>query len=166
MNSQTSIDSTTIKQYSSIVVEAVMLAMSAVGIPVKQGEHAIEQGVDEAAHVIHTNSKFQRAIQKFIELWNNVGSGPSQKAEAVFHLMKETYLASILHTIVKSICSRMHWYEWLETAVKVIAMIVAALATEGGAIIAEIALMVMSAVDFSRKIENIGHLSRIKDEIL
>ena len=45
-------------------------------------------------------------------------------------------------------------------------MIVAALTTEGAALIAEIALVVLSAVDFARKIVNVGHLNKIKQSIL
>ena len=60
----------------------------------------------------------------------------------------------------------MAWYEWLETAAKVTTMVVIALVTDGAALIAEIPLIVLSAVDFTRKIVNIDHLSKIKTEIL
>ena len=69
LSSMTSIDWTTIKQYASLVVEAVMLVMSVVGISVTPDERVIEQAVDEAAHVIQTNSKFQQTILKFIDSW-------------------------------------------------------------------------------------------------
>ena len=59
----------------------------------------------------------------------------------------------------------MAWYDWLETAVKVAAMIIAALATDGAALIAEITLIVLSAVDFARKIANINQLSAIKETL-
>ena len=44
-------------------------------------------------------------------------------------------------------------------------MIIAALATDGAALIAEIALIVLSAVDFARKIANINQLSAIKETL-
>ena len=166
LNSNISIDWAKIKQYGSIVVEAVLLVLSAVGISVTPGEHSIEQAVDEVAHIIQTSSKFKEEIQKFIEVWDTAGSGAYQKAKAIFHLIKDTYSSSILWTLIKSICSNMKWYEWLETAAKVSAMIIAALATEGIALIGEIALVVLSAVDFAKKIANIGHLNNIKHEIL
>ena len=166
LNSMTSIDWTTIKQFASIVVEAVMLVMSAVGISVTPGEYAIDQAVDEAAYVIQGDFALQKAIQQFVNRWNDSGSGAYDKAKAIFELLRQTYAASILWTIIKSICSNMAWYDWLETAAKVTAMIVAALATEGAALIAEIALVVLSAVDFARKIVNVGHLNKIKQSIL
>lgn len=166
LNSMTFIDWTTIKQFASIVVEAVMLVMSAVGISVTPGEYAIDQAVDEAAYVIQGDFALQKAIQQFVNRWNDSGSGAYDKAKAIFELLRQTYAASILWTIIKSICSNMAWYDWLETAAKVTAMIVAALATEGAALIAEIALVVLSAVDFARKIVNVGHLNKIKQSIL
>lgn len=55
----------------------------------------------------------------------------------------------------------MKWYDWLETTAKVSAMVVAALVTDGAALIAEIALTVLAAVDFARKIDNVVQLEEI-----
>ena len=59
----------------------------------------------------------------------------------------------------------MKWYDWLETAAKVSAMIIAALATEGAALIAKVALAVLAAVDFARKIANMIQLEEIKKSL-
>ena len=59
----------------------------------------------------------------------------------------------------------MKWYDWLETAAKVSAMIIATFATEGAALIAKIALTVLAAVDFARKIANLVQLEEIKKSL-
>ena len=159
------IDWASIMQYASIVVEAVLLVMSAVGISVSPGESVIEGTVEDVAQAIQNSSKLEKAIEQFITAWNAAGGNAWQKAKALFYLIKDTFAAGILWTIIKSLCSNMAWYDWLETAVKVSAMIIAALATDGAALIAEIALIVLSAVDFARKIANINQLSAIKETL-
>lgn len=77
------------------------------------------------------------------------------KAKTIFYLIKETSAGGILWTIMKGLCRNMKWYEWLETCAKVAAMVIAALATEGAALIEEITLIVLSAVHFARKTANL-----------
>lgn len=165
LNSLISIESTASKQYGSIVTEAVMLVMSVVGISVTPGEHAVEQAVDEAAFVIQASSKFKGAIETFIKDWSSAGSSADQKGIAMYQLLKETYATGILWKVIKAICSNMKWYEWMETSAKVTAMLVASFATEGGALIAKISMVALSAVDFTKKIGNIIHLNNIKEEM-
>ena len=155
----------TIMQYASIVVEAVMLVVSAVGISLSLESSATEAAIEEAAEAIQTSTKFEMAVQEFITAWNAAGGSKWQSAKAIFQLIKDTYIAGILWTIIKGLCSNMSWLDWLETSAKVTAMIIAALATDGAALIAEIALVVMYAVDFARKIPNIVHLNEIKEQL-
>ena len=56
----------------------------------------------------------------------------------------------------------MKWYDWLETAAKVSATIIEALLTDGAALIAKIALAVLAAVEFDRKINNLVQLEEIE----
>ena len=149
-------------QEASILVEAVLLVMSAVGISVNPSEEVMEKTVEDVVHEIETSSTLQRAIEDFISAWNTAGANAWEKATAIFNLLKDTYAAGILWTIIESLCKEMAWYDWLETAARVSAMIIAALATEGAALIAEIALIVLDAVDFARKIGNIVQLNEIK----
>lgn len=155
----------TIMQYASIVVEAVMLVMSAVGISVSPGSGAIDGAVEDAAHAIQSSTKLERAVEEFVTAWDAAGGSKWQKAKAIFQLIKESYSGGILWTIIKALCSNMSWLDWLETSAKVTAMIIAALATDGAALIAEIALIVLSAVDFARKIANVVQLNSIKKEL-
>ncbi|XP_038062354.1 uncharacterized protein LOC119732824 [Patiria miniata] len=158
------IDWATIKQYGSVLVEAVLLVMSAAGISVSPSSKVIGRAVEEAVDAIQASSKLQKALEVFVEAWNEGGSAFS-KAKALFNLIKDSYAAGILWTIIKTVCSEMAWYEWLEAAAKVTAMIIAALATDGVALIAEIALIVLAAVDFARKIANIVVLSELKQSL-
>ena len=52
-------------------------------------------------------------------------------------------------------------WDWVKTAAKVSAMIIAALATDGAVLIAKIALAVLAAVDFAKKIANLVQLEEI-----
>ncbi|KAJ8257282.1 hypothetical protein GJAV_G00183930 [Gymnothorax javanicus] len=162
LQSSADIDWAEIKQYASILVEAVALVMSAVGISVSPSAAATAKAVDEAIDAIKSSPRLQRALDAFVEAWNMAGSSAFKKAKAIFDLIKESFAAGILWTIIKALCSNMAWYDWLETAAKVTAMIIAALATDGVALIAEIALIVLSAVDFARKIYNMSELKAIK----
>ena len=158
------IEWTSILQEASILVEAILLVMSAVGISPSVSESTMEATVEETARAIENSPALQRAIAEFISSWHAAGSA-LEKAKAIFVLLKDSYAAGILWTIIKSLCREMKWYDWLETAAKVTAMIIAALATEGAALIAKIALIVMSAVDFIRKLANLEKLKEIKQNL-
>ena len=158
------IEWTSILQEASILVEAILLVMNAVGISLSVSESTMEATVEETARAIENSPALQRAIAEFISSWHAAGSA-LEKAKAIFVLLKDSYAAGILWTIIKSLCREMKWYDWLETAAKVTAMIIAALATEGAALIAKIALIVMSAVDFIRKLANLEKLKEIKQNL-
>ena len=159
------IDWTKIMQYASIVVEAVMLVLSAVGISPSPSSKVVEEATEDVAQALKNSSKFEKAMESFVKAWDSAGGSAYQKAKAIFFLIKDTYAAGLLWTVIKALCSNMTRYEWLETAAKVTAMVIAALATEGAALIAKIALVVMSAVDFARKLANLSQLETIKSSV-
>ena len=159
------IESASILQEASILVEAILLVMSAVGLEVSPSESTMQATVEDTVNAIERSSALQRAIAKFISSWDAAGGNAINKAKAIFVLLKESYAAGILWTIIKSLCKEMKWYDWLETSAKVTAMIIAALATDGAALIAKIALIVLSAVDFARKIANLVNLEQIKQTL-
>ena len=158
------IDWASIMQYASIVVEGVMLVLSAIGISPSPSAGTVEKATEEVAQVLKNSSKFQKVLEDFVHAWDSA-SGATGKAKALFYLMKDTYSVGVLWTVIKALCSNMPWYEWLETAAKVTAMLIAALATDGVALIAEIALIVLSAFDFIKKIANISELKALKSSI-
>jgi hypothetical protein len=159
------IDWAKIMQYASIVVEGVMLVMSAIGISPSPSSGAIEKATEDVAQALKNSSKFEKAIEAFVQAWDSAGGSAYQKAKAIFYLMKDTYSAGLLWTVIKAVCSEMKWYDWLEVSAKVSAMLIAALATDGAALIAEIALVVLSAVDFARKLANLSQLEKIKSSM-
>ena len=156
----------TILQYASVVVEAVMLVMQAVGIGVSVSSSTMKATIEDTAEAIKKSSAFQQAIQKFVSSWKAAGGSATNKAKAIFFLLKEIKAAGLLWTIIKSLCKEMSKWDWMKTAAKVSAMIIAAVATEGAALIAKIALTVLAAVDFARKIANLVQLEEIKKSLL
>eukprot|EP00112_Aurelia_sp_Birch-Aquarium-sp1_P014699 Seg3189.1 transcript_id=Seg3189.1/GoldUCD/mRNA.D3Y31 product="hypothetical protein" protein_id=Seg3189.1/GoldUCD/D3Y31 len=156
------IDTSALMQYGSIIVEGVLLVVSAVGISLSPGKKVIAKAVKETVQVIRKSSQFRRAIQTFLKAWNKAGASKFSKAKALFFLVKDTYSAGLLWTILKSICSNMKWYDWVKTAAKVTAMIIAAFATGGAALIAKIALVVLDSVDFAKKIVNLNTMYEIE----
>ena len=161
----TDIQWASILQEASILVEAILLVMSAVGVNPSVSQSTMTATIEDTAEAIENSSALQRAIAKFISSWHAAGGSAYQRAKAIFILLKESYAAGIVWTIIKSLCREMKRYDWLETAAKVTAMIIAALATEGAALIARIALVVMSAVDFIRKLANLVKLEEIKQNM-
>lgn len=159
------IDWASILQEASILVEAILLVMSAVGIKVSVSQSTMKATVEDTAEAIKKSPALQRAIAKFISSWHAAGGSALKKAKAIFFLLKDSFAAGILWTIITSLCKEMKWYDWLETAAKVTAMIIAALATEGAALIARIALVILSAVDFARKLANLAKLEEIKQTL-
>ncbi|KAJ8257290.1 hypothetical protein GJAV_G00184010 [Gymnothorax javanicus] len=156
------IDWAKVTQYASIVVETIFLGMSVAGISISPSAAATRKAIDETIEGITSSSMFQRALDAFVKAWNKASSA-YEKAKALFYLIKDTNAGSILWTIIKALCREMAWYDWLLTAAKVIAMIIAAVATGGAVLIAKIALIVLSAVDFARKIANLEQLEAIKN---
>ena len=160
------VDWATIMQYASIVTEAVLLVLSAIGISPSPSSGAIKKATAEVAEALKNSSKFEKALEAFADAWHAAGGSAYKKAKALFNLIKDTYAAGVLWNVIKAVCSNMAWYDWLETAAKVTAMIIAAFATDGAALIAEIALIVLSAVDFARKLANLSQLKEIKSSMI
>lgn len=155
------VDWASIMQLGSIVVEGVMFVMSAIGVSPSPSSRTIKKTTEEVAETLKNSSKFKDAVNAFIIAWHDAG-GAYPKAKALFFLVKDTYAAGLLWTVLKSLCTSMSWFDWMKTAAKVTAMIIAALATDGVALIAKIALVVLSAINFAQKLANIKQLEEIK----
>ena len=154
-----------ILQEASILVEAVLLVMSAVGIPLSVSASTMKATTEDVAKAIENSSALQRAIAKFISSWNAAGDNAMERAKAIVVLLQESFSAGILWTVIESLCRELAWYDWLETEVKVSAMIIAELITEGLALVVETALVLNSAFDFIRKLANLVKLNEIKQNL-
>ena len=146
-------------QMASIIVEAVLLVLQAVGIKVAVSESTIMKTADEIIPVIQKSSQLQKAIEALKEAAN--GGSKWEIAKAIFVLIKDSYSASILWKIIKSLCSNMSTWDWIKTAGIVTAMIIAAVGTDGVALIAKIVLALNSAYEFIKKLTNLRELDVI-----
>lgn len=153
------VDASHVLQWASIVVEIFMLVLSCVGIGVDLDE-AEMKAVTEEVEVIVREPAFQRALNKFLEEWNQGGAW--RRAKAIFYLIKDTYSLGFFWRIVKLIFNDMSTWEKIRALAEVSLMIVAAFASDGLALIARIALAVDNAVYLAQKLINISELTERK----
>ena len=138
LNTLAAISETSWIQIASIIVEAVLLVLQAVGIKVAVSEQAITRTAEEIVTVIESSSQLQKAVKALQEAAE--GGSNWDIAKAIFNLIKDSYSASILWKIIKGLCSNMSTWDWVKTAGIVTAMIIATLATDGVPLIAKIVL--------------------------
>ena len=160
LNTVESVNATSWIQIASIIVEAILLVLQAVGIKVAVSEQAITRTAEEIIPVIQSSSQLQKAVQALKEAAQ--GGSKYEIAKAIFVLIKDSYSASILWQVIKGLCSNMSKWDWIKTAGIVTAMIIAALATDGLALIAKIVLALNSAYEFIKKLTNLRELDAIK----
>ena len=159
------IDYAKMLQYASIIVEAVLLVLQAVGIKVEVSESVIDKVAQDTVQAVENSSLLQKAVENLQKVFEDSSSSAIQKATAIFYLIKDSYSASILWNIIKGLCSNMSTWDWIKTSGIVTAMIVAALATDGAALIAKIILALNSAYEFVKKVVNLTELDSIKKKI-
>ena len=159
LDSVSSIDQSKWVQIASIIIEAVLLVLQAVGIKLAVSESTILKTADEIIPVIQKSSQLQKAVEALKEAAK--GGSKWEIANAIFNLIKDSYSASIFWKIIKSLCSNMSTWEWLETAGIVTTMIIAAIATDGVALIAKVVLALNSAYEFIKKLTNLRELDDI-----
>ena len=150
-------------QIASIVVEAILLVLQAVGIKVAVSKQAIAKTAEEIIPVIESSSQIQKAVQALEEAAK--GGSKLEIAKAIFYLIKDSYSASILWKIIKGLCSNMSKWDWIKTAGIVTAMIIAAFATDGLALIAKIVLALNSAYEFMKKLTNLQDMKLLEEKL-
>ena len=163
LESSAAIGKSTYIQMASIVIEGVLLVLQAVGIKVAVSEQLIKRTAEETVSVIESSSALQKAVQALQEAAK--GGSKFEIAKAIFNLIKDSKAAGILWKIIKGLCSNMSWYDWVKTAGIVTAMIVAAVATDGVALIAKIILALNSAYKFFKKLTNLSELAALKKDL-
>ncbi len=153
-------------QIASIVVEAVALLLSIVGVVVP--EEKIAEVAAKMATAISESPAVKKAIEVLKNVWGSNGSG-SSKAKAMWELIKAVWEyrthGNILIKIVKLLISDMSWWDIVKTVALITATIVAAIATDGIALIAKIILALNSAYEFGKKILNLNELDEIRNEL-
>ena len=149
-------------QIASIVVEVIGLLLSIVGIVVP--EEVMAKVAQKFATVIMESSAVKAAVEAIKKVFSSGGSGTS-RATAIWNLIKALWqykAHSIFMEIVKALCNNMSWFDWLKTAAMITALILAAVATEGVALIAKIVIALNSAYEFTKKVTNLNQLEEIK----
>jgi len=155
------IETATVLQWASLVVELFFFVLSCAGIGVDLSEAEMSAVVQEV-EVLVQEPAIQRAVEKFVEAWNKAGGGAWGKAKAIFYFLKDSYSLGIFWKIITLIVQNMTTWEKIRAIGEVALMIVAAFATDGIALIARIALAVDSAIYLAEKIANIGSFSDMK----
>ena len=158
LDTRENIDAAYYVQVASIIIEGVLLVLQIIGIEVSVSKTVMERASDELVEQLETSSAFQEAVKKFVDSWDNASSY-TNKAMALFYLLKDTYSLGILWNLIKLLCSDMTWWDWTKAAAVISAQLIAALATDGLALIAKIALALKSAYDFTQKIANLNTLN-------
>ena len=157
------VDATSWLQMASIIVEAVLLVLNAVGVEVPDNAQIIKTVAEEIVNVIEKSLTLQKDIQA---LEDAAKSGSTTAvAKAIFVLIGDCYSEGILWEIIKGLCVNMSWSDWAQTVVVVTAEIIAALATDGGALIVEIVVALKDAVQFMAKLTNLTQLKAVKKNL-
>ena len=161
LNTAASINQTYWIQIASIIIEAVILVLQAVGIKVAVSKQVIQRTAEGIIPVVESSSQLQRAVEGLEAAAK--GGSKREIAKAIVVLINDCYSVGILWNIIKSLCSNMSWWQWIKTAAIVSAMIIAALATDGVALIAKIFLALNSAYEFIKKLTNLQILKELKE---
>ena len=152
-------------QIASIVVEAIALIMSIVGISVPADK--IAKVAAKVTKVLSESPAVQAAIKVLQKVFSSGGSGTS-KATAIWELVKAVWNLNghnVLITIVKLLLSDWGPIDIAIAVAKIVALIAAAVATGGAALIAKIVLALASAYEFVKKILNMNELDAIRKEL-
>jgi hypothetical protein len=120
------------------IADVVFLVLGLAGLHVSNQERITRALLRELGE--DTLRGFLRAIHNF-----NEAKGATAKAKALFTIFGQIYKAGGFRAVLKVIKDEMTWWEWVKTGVIAAAQIVAWVATDGVAFIAEVALNIMSA---------------------
>lgn len=153
-------------QMASVYIELVLLIASCAGIDVSVSEYEIKSMAEKVAKML-ADPEVAKAFDTFIQSWNAAAS-ITEKAKAIWVLLRVTFSTSvgILIKTFKLIIAKMSWIERIKAVAKLVAYIVAAIATGGEAVIAKIVhALEKSGFRFAKKMLNLGHLKELRKEI-
>lgn len=154
-------------QIASIVVEAIGLVLSIIGISVP--EEKMAEVAAKVAKTLMESPAIKAAVETLKKVFGNGGSSTKSKAHAVWELLKAVWEyrthGNIFITIVKALISSLSIWDIVKAVVKITALIVAAVASGGAALVAKIVLALGSAYEFIKKIFNLNELDAIEFEV-
>lgn len=148
-------------QIASFVVEMVLFILSVIGIRVDICKVQMQRIIKGVVPLVQSRA-YQRIIATFLTSWRDGSTW--HKATAIFIFLKDTYSFGILWNIIKMVIANMSIFDKIKAIAEVIAMLIAAFATDGLALIAKIALALNDAVNIVEKIKNLKRLEELLAE--
>ena len=161
LDSTAAINATSSLQMASIIIETVLFVLNAVGVEIPDDMQIIIEAARKIVDKIEKFSTLQNDIQALEEA-AAAKNGSDSVAHAIFVLIGDLFSEGILWTIIRSLCVNMSWWDWTQTVVVVVAEIIAALATDGAALIVEIVVALKDAVQFMDKLTTLTQLKAVK----
>jgi hypothetical protein len=118
---------------ASVIVDVIFMALGFVGLHVS---------ANEAANRAVLRLLGQDTINGFMSLFHNLNTATTmaEKAKGIWSILGAAYNAGMVKGVLGAIKDSMEWWDWVITGVAAVAQIVALVATDGVAFIAEIAL--------------------------
>ena len=143
-------------QQASIIVETIMLAMQVIGIHADIKGNALKNAI-AAVKAAGNKQATTTALNDLGRIIRNKETIKVQ-ATAIWGLMKAIYHDGVIWGVFKVLRDNMSYWDWAKTVIEVVAAMVAAISTEGVAMMIKIAIALRSAVVYTKKFFNLMEL--------
>ncbi len=140
-------------QYASIVIESIILLAQVIGIKADISSGTLQQLVKEINTVVAHTTSILAAVDSLRKAMQ--GGTRIQQAQGVWRVIRATYDAGIMMTIMKSIFDNMTYWDWIKSVIQMAAVVASSISTDGIALVAKIALALASAAIFVKKFTNL-----------
>lgn len=150
-------------QWGSILVECVFLLLECANIRLHLSNTLRRKACEKAAKWLKTPA-MRRACRALESAWKS-SSRNLARARAIFEFVKEAYIHKMLWNLIRFMCQDMSPADWAWAAAALAASVIASFSTGGAALIAKIVLALSKAYSLSKKINNLSHLSCIREKL-
>ena len=135
---------------ATVVIDAVMVVIQAIGLPGAIAQRTSGRLVTEATPLI------ARSLRTYRILVNNVRAAVTgmEKAKAYYQIFVTFTRSFGIKAIFKEIRHSMHWYDWLLMGLIILGQVLLLIATDGAAIFLEISLLILSITALGASIYN------------
>ena len=153
-------------QIASVIIEVVAMLLAAIGFVVASNETAVREATEAITGYLNRGSEIVNSFLDFAEEFSSA-SGSMAKANALFILCCTMYKdgPELLWTALRTLLSQLTWYQRVLSIARVIALIVAMVATDGAALVMRVATVIMDAVDLVIKARNLVEIKRHRDHL-
>ena len=147
------------QQYSSILIEVVILLVKSAGVKTECSERAIVNTAQETIGLLDESVVMMEALKEFVEAWGKSSLKWSQ-ADAIFNLVKAADDDGILWKTLKLLYAEMTDWDYFKTVT-----VVATALNAGAPLIAKFVLALESASVLSKKVANVCDLFSIQSKM-